>query len=283
MPEFINYNGTLFPVDQPLLKLSNRSFRYGDGLFETIRLAGGHVQLLDAHVARMKQAASLVKFQLPEEFSEDWLRRQILELVVANGSVSDARIRLSIFRNDGGWYMPETNSVSYTIELTKLEEQNYQLNAKGLLIDVYTAFKKSTNALSSLKSANGLLYVLAGIHRKELKLDECLILNEQGQIIEAISSNLFAVKNGVLYTPPVSDGCINGVMRNKIIEIAQENRIAVYEIAVMQSVLLAADELFLTNAVHGIRWVVAYKQKRYFNSTAKKLVEKLNEQLIQIK
>lgn len=204
-------------------------------------------------------------------------------MVVANGSVSDARIRLSIFRNDGGWYMPETNSVSYTIELTKLEEQNYQLNAKGLLIDVYTAFKKSTNALSSLKSANGLLYVLAGIHRKELKLDECLILNEQGQIIEAISSNLFAVKNGVLYTPPVSDGCINGVMRNKIIEIAQENRIAVYEIAVMQSVLLAADELFLTNAVHGIRWVVAYKQKRYFNSTAKKLVEKLNEQLIQIK
>ena len=118
---------------------------------------------------------------------------------------------------------------------------------------------------------------MAGIHKNEQKLDECILLNDKHHIIETISSNIFAVKNGVLYTPPVSDGCVDGVMRKKIIEIANENKIAVYEISIMQNVLLAADELFLTNTIHGIRWVVAYKQKRYFNNTSKKLTEELNK------
>jgi branched-chain amino acid aminotransferase len=118
---------------------------------------------------------------------------------------------------------------------------------------------------------------MAGIHKVQQQLDECLLLNDKHHIIEGISSNIFAVKNGVLYTPPVADGCVNGVMRKKIIEIAQANKIAVYEISVMQNVLLGADELFLTNTINGIRWAVAYKQKRYFNDTSKKLTEKLNE------
>ena len=118
---------------------------------------------------------------------------------------------------------------------------------------------------------------MAGIFKNQKQLDDCILLNDQSHIIESINSNIFAVKNGVLYTPPIIDGCVDGVMRKKIIEIAQANRIAVYEISVMQNVLLGADELFLTNAIHGIRWVVAYKQKRYFNNTSKRLIEKLNE------
>jgi branched-chain amino acid aminotransferase len=124
---------------------------------------------------------------------------------------------------------------------------------------------------------------MAGIFKMQHGLDECILVNDKGAITEAISSNIFAVKNGVLYTSPISDGCIDGVMRKKIIEIAEANRIAVYELSIMQNVLLGADELFLTNAINGIRWVVAYKQKRYFNNTAKKLLEKLNELIFQIK
>jgi branched-chain amino acid aminotransferase len=122
-----------------------------------------------------------------------------------------------------------------------------------------------------------MVYVVAGIYKNERALDDCILVNDKGSITEAISSNIFAVKNGVLYTSPVADGCVDGVMRKKIIEIAETSRIAVYELSIMQSVLLGADELFLTNAVNGIRWVVAYKQKRYFNNTSKKFTEKLNE------
>ena len=118
---------------------------------------------------------------------------------------------------------------------------------------------------------------MAGIYKNANKLDDCILINENGNIIEAISSNIFAVKNGVLYTSPISDGCVEGIMRKKIIEVAEANRIAVYELSVMQSVLLGADELFLTNAITGIKWVVDYKQKRYFNNTSKKLIDKLNE------
>jgi branched-chain amino acid aminotransferase len=118
---------------------------------------------------------------------------------------------------------------------------------------------------------------MAGIYKNTYSLDECFLVNDKGNITEAISSNIFAVKNGVLYTSPIADGCVDGVMRKKIIELAKANRIAVDELSIVQSVLLGADELFLTNAINGIRWIVAYKEKRYFNNTSKKLVEKLNE------
>ncbi len=119
--------------------------------------------------------------------------------------------------------------------------------------------------------------MLAGLYKKSKNLDDCLLVNDKGHIIESISSNIFAVKNGVLYTTPVSDGCVEGVMRKKIMEVAAKNRIAVQEVSILQNILLSSDELFLTNSIRGIRWVVAYKQKRYFNNTSKILTEKLNE------
>jgi branched-chain amino acid aminotransferase len=277
MSYFINHNRTIIPADEPVLTLDNRSFRYGDGLFETIRIANGKVQLLNEHLQRLLHGAKVLKMKMPADFGYDFLNESILELARRNQLGGDARVRLSVFRKNGGFYTPEDNQVLFAIEAYPVEEKGYVLNTKGLVIDLFTEFKKSPDALSSIKSANSLIFVLAGLYKKEQKLDECIILNDKGQIIEAISSNIFAVKNGVLYTPPVADGCVEGVMRNRVIQIAQANRIAVYEITVMQNVLLGADELFLTNSLHGIRWVVAYKQKRYFNNTAKKLVEKLNE------
>lgn len=280
MPGFVNLNGNLVPADQPILKLDNRSFRYGDGLFETMRIAGGKIQLLKEHLQRLRSGAAVIKLNVPEQWSETYLEQEIQKLASANQLGTDGRVRFSLFRNDGGFYTPDDNTAIYAIEVFPVAETNYELNSKGWVVDLFTQYKKNVNQLSSMKSANSLLFVLAGIFKKEQKLDECLLINESGHIIEATSSNIFAVKNGVLYTPPVSDGCVNGVMRNHIIRIAQENRIAVYEISVMQNVLLGADELFLTNAVNGIRWVVAYKQKRYFNNTSKKLIEKLNESLM---
>jgi branched-chain amino acid aminotransferase len=154
------------------------------------------------------------------------------------------------------------------------------LNSTGLTVDLFTEFRKTPNSLASIKSANSAIYVLAGVYKNQQQLDECILSNDKSHIIEAISSNIFAVKNGVLYTPPVTDGCVDGVMRKKIIEVAQQNRVAVYEISIMQNVLLGADELFLTNTIKGIQWVAAFKQKRYTNNTSEKLIAKLNELVV---
>ncbi len=277
MQQFINHNGNFLPADQPVVKATNRSFRYGDALFETIRIANFKPQFLKEHLQRLTNGMRVLKMQPNQLFSELFFEQAILELAQKNGVESDGRVRLTVYRNDGGYYAPSDNSVSYLLEVSSLAEKGYTLNQKGYTVDLYTEIKKSLGPLASIKSANSMLYVMAGIFKNANNLDDCILVNDKVSITEAISSNIFAVKNGVLYTSPIEDGCVNGVMRKKIIEIAESNRIAVYELSVMQSVLLGADELFLTNAINGIRWVVAYKQKRYFNTTSKKLTDKLNE------
>lgn len=277
MEQFINHNGVICSDSSPVVTIHNRSFRYGDGLFESIRIANHHPQFLKEHLMRLNTGLQLLKMKAPVLLTEDFLSDAIKEIAKKNNVGPGARVRLTVYRKDGGLYTPETDETEFLIEAETLEDGHYVLNSKGYSIDLYSELKKQQNVLSNIKSANSLLYVMASINRKLLGLDECLLLNDKHYIIEGISSNIFAVKNGVLYTPPISDGCVEGVMRKKIIEVAQANRIAVYEISIMQNVLLGADELFLTNAVHGIRWIVAYKQKRYFNNTSKKLIDKLNE------
>lgn len=277
MQTYINLNGAIIPGDQPVVTAQNRSFRYGDALFESIRITNSKPQFLKEHLQRLFTGMKILKMDMHPSFGETFFEESILELAKQNSIISDGRVRITVYRNNGGYYTPEDNSTSYLIEVLPLAETGYVLNPKGYTIDLFNDFKKQQNALSSIKSANSIIYVLAGIYKNQQKLDDCIILNDKSHIIESISSNIFAVKNGVLYTPPVIDGCVDGVMRKKIIEISQANRIAVYEISIMQSVLLGADELFFTNAIRGISWVVAYKQKRYFNNTSKKLIEKLNE------
>ena len=277
MQIYLSHNGNFILADTPVVSANNRSFRYGDALFETIRITNYNPQFLKEHLIRLYAGMDVLKMEMNPLLNETYLEHAILELAQKNNITSDGRVRLTVYRNEGGLYAPSDNKVSFLIEVYSLDEIGYTLNTKGYTVDLFTEFKKAQNALSSIKSANSAIYVMAGIHKVQQQLDECLLLNDKHHIIEGISSNIFAVKNGVLYTPPVADGCVNGVMRKKIIEIAQANKIAVYEISVMQNVLLGADELFLTNTINGIRWAVAYKQKRYFNDTSKKLTEKLNE------
>lgn len=277
MQQFINHNGTHLAADKPLFTINNRGFCYGDALFETIRFANNKPQFLKEHLQRLLNGMSILKMQPNALFNQSFFENAILEIAKKNGINSDGRIKLTVYRNQGGFYAPDDNTVSYIIEGSALDTRGYELNKKGYTIDLYSEVKKSKNVLSSIKSANCAIYVMAGIYKKKNSLDECLLLNDKEIIIEAISSNIFAVKNGVLYTPPITDDCVDGVMRKKIIEIAQANHIEVDELSIMQNVLLAADELFLTNAINGIRWVEVYKQKKYFNNTSQKLLEKLNE------
>lgn len=280
MPGFINHNGNFMPADLPVLNVNNRGFRYGDALFETIRYSCGKPLFLKEHLQRLLNGMRVLKMKQHPLFSVTFFEDLIKELSVKNNIGTDARVRLTVYRNDGGFYAPSDDNVSYLMEMYPVQEKGYVLNSTGLTVDLFTEFRKTPNSLASIKSANSAIYVLAGVYKNQQQLDECILSNDKSHIIEAISSNIFAVKNGVLYTPPVTDGCVDGVMRKKIIEVAQQNRVAVYEISIMQNVLLGADELFLTNTIKGIQWVAAFKQKRYTNNTSEKLIAKLNEMVV---
>jgi len=274
---FIYLDGKYIPESDPVFHIQNRAFRYGDSIFETMRIVNGRLCFWPDHFKRLKKGAALLGYEIDEQFSEENISDAIRTLFDKNEIKSDARVRLTVFRKDGGYYSPETNNISMALEVEPMTEEGYALNVKGLTVDIFSDYKKIRNSLSAIKNGNSIIYVLAGVYKTKNNLDDCILVNDNGNIIEAINSNIFAVKNGVLYTPPIEDGCVNGVMRSQVLKIAEQSRIAVYEIELKMNVLLNSDEVFFTNAVSGIRWVGAYKAKRYFNNSAKFFIEKLNQ------
>jgi branched-chain amino acid aminotransferase len=275
--EILLLNGVEHPSNDPLFTSHNRSFRYGDGLFESMRMVNGQLCFARRHMQRLMAGIQLLQLRLPDQFvtysMEEWCRR----LAERNGITGGARVRLTVFRNDGGYYHPIVNDASWLLEMWPLEQNEYQLNDQGLGIELFQDIRKPINKLSSLKTANSQLYVLAALYAKKMNVDDSVLINQNGNVIEATGSNLFAVKNGVLYTSPVSEGCVAGVMRSVVMEIAQEHRIAVYEVPLPLSVLLNSDEIFLTNAVRGIQWVSVYRAKKYTSATTRKLQQLLIE------
>jgi len=270
------YNGHVISLYEPAISFSNRAFRYGDSLFESIRYTNGKIMFLADHVKRIKLSMTTLRMNVPAEFTSGNIEHLILHLLEQNDIKQDARIRLTVFRNEGGFYTPETNDISFLIETEVLETTGYQLNQKGLWVDVYAEIKKQINKISNLKTGSALLYVMAGITKTSLKLDDCLLVNDNGNIIESINSNIFVVKNGTLYTSPISDGCIDGVMRKQILDIAAQNKILTFEQTLTVHTLTNGDEVFLTNAIKGIQWVGQFKNKFYTNQKSVFFTEKLN-------
>jgi branched-subunit amino acid aminotransferase/4-amino-4-deoxychorismate lyase len=272
----INLNGNLFDSKASVFTIQNRGFKYGDAIFETIRIANGNICFLEKHIDRMLSSMKVLKMNIPAEYDTSFFASEIDKLIHENNIIGGGRVRITVFRDAEGYYTPSNNDVSFVIEAFILEGDDYQLNKNGLTVDLYEDEKVIINKLSSLKTNNCLTLVMAGIYKKENNLDECVMLNELGSVAECISSNLFAGFNGVLYTPSLNQGIIPGIMRSVVMDIAKANRIEVQETTLNAQVLLRADEVFLTNAIKGIQWVGAYRSKRYFSKTSRMLIDLLN-------
>jgi branched-chain amino acid aminotransferase len=274
--EYINFNGSIVPADQLIFKANNRGFRYGDGLFESMRYMKGKLKGPEMHIDRIQKGMKLLRFDNCSLIDTWFLREKVEELIRRNRTGADARVRLTVFRDSEGLYSPVSNKFGYVIEIQKLDESQYVLNKKGLIIDVYDEIPKPVNALSNLKTCNALIYVLAGIYKNQNALDEVLILNHHGFLCESMSSNVFVVYDRKLYTPALNEGCIAGVMRQIVMRLAKENNIELVEAQINPDILNEADEVFLTNAGKGIHWVMGYNNKRYFNEVSRFLSDKLN-------
>jgi branched-subunit amino acid aminotransferase/4-amino-4-deoxychorismate lyase len=259
---------------EPSVPFNNRAFRYGDSLFETIRLCNNKIMFLRDHINRLKLGMTVLRMNLPAELTTENVYDMIILLLKKNAHAPNARLRLTVFRNNGGFYAPETNDISFLIESEETEHP-YELNGKGLWVDIFADIRKPINKLSNLKTGNALIYVMAGLSRNSMKLDDCLLVNENGTICESISGNLFVVKNGTLYTPPLSEGCIAGIMRKQVMNIAHEKKILTFESNISTYNLMNGDEAFLTNSVSGIRWIGQFKDKFFTNKTAAFFTEQL--------
>jgi branched-chain amino acid aminotransferase len=274
---YVNNQGVLIPADAYAIKAGNRAHLYGDGLFESIRVVNGRPINLENHFKRLLEGMKVLKMMINPNFTLDFIRTQINELLIQNFIKQGGRVRLSVDRKLGGNYLPKTNEISYFIEAYPIPHNEFTLNEAGYVVDLYDDLKKPITFLSNYKTKNGLIYIMAKITAKEKKVDDLLLQNDKLGIIEGSSSNLFVVSNGVLYTPGLDLGCLGGTMRMQIINLALENNIKVYECNITPQNLLVADEVFLTNAISGVIWVGSYRTKRYFNAMSNKFTALLNQ------
>ena len=276
--EYICLNGEFLKSSGPCLFANNRAFRYGDALIENIRGFATQPQFLDHHLERLKANMHTLSMDVPGFLTVPNIQQLIVRLLNKNRVFSGAGIRLTLFRDFDNTLIPVKNSVSFLMESLALEHSKYGLNEKGLSVDICRNYTKSTGPLSDIPTATPLLYLMAGIETKENNMDALILLNQAGRLVETINSNIFLVSGSSIFTPGLNQGCIPGIMRKIIIALAGASGYMVNDqSSLTPAALHDAEEVFLTNALEGIRWVGAYEQTRYFNKTAKLLTGKLNE------
>lgn len=260
----ICFNGKIISATEPVLMASNRSYRYGDGLFETMKIKGGRILFADYHFERLFSGLSLLKFETPGLFTATRIEKEILLLCRKNECGQLARVRLSVFRGNGGLYDSD-RTLQYLIECWPLNESVNKLNENGLVIDIYREAEKSCDKFANLKSANFLPYSMAAQFAKENKLNDCLVVNTSGRISDATIANVFIIKHGMVITPGLNEGCVNGVMRRYLLAELLKANFEIQEQTVSINDISTADEVFLTNAINGMRWVQQCGESKYTN------------------
>lgn len=276
---FFNYNGKLFVEEKTVISVNNRSFRYGEGCFETMKMMNGKILLQAYHVERLNDALQRMKFSKTDFFYSPKLIAEILQLAEKNKHQHAARIRLTVTRGDGGLYEIPKVQPHYAIQTWRLNSTSYQLNENGLVIDVYKNAIKVADDFSSIKSNNYLSYAMAAVWVKEQKLNDVLLLNQFGRIADATIANVFVVKGNTITTPALTEGCVNGVMRRFLIEQLQKTDYTIKEAEISTSDIEDADEIFLSNAIAGIKWVRNCGNQVYKNNLTYKIFKKIIEPL----
>lgn len=276
----INFNGTI-QSDSTQLTTDNRGFLYGDAVFETIKIVNSKVLLLEEHYFRLMSSMRILRMEIPQNFTMEFFDAQLLLAADAANCSESARVRITMFRNDGGLYLPQSRKCSYVIAATPLAFAKYMLNEQSYEVELYKDFVVAAQLLSTLKTTNRIINTIASIYAAENDFQNCLLINEKKNVIEAINGNIFMVKDNMLITPSIDEGCINGIARKQILKLTKKNS---YGLEVIESVispfdLQKADELFVTNIISGIQPITKYRKKEYQNTISSKLLLDLNESL----
>lgn len=274
----LNYNGTLVTKDTHFITSENRGLRYGDSLFETIRVVNTKIYFWEDHYLRLMASMRILRMEIPMTFTMEFLETQMQETITANNLENSAvRIRFTVFRNEGGLYTPKTNQISYFIEAKALEASFFTLSDKHYEIELFKDYYVNADMLSTLKTNNKIINVVGSIYAKENNYDNCLLLNQNKMVVEALNGNIFMVLGTIIKTPPKSDGCLNGIIRKKLIEMIDKLEDYTLEEATISPFdLQKADELFITNAIVGIQPITKYRKKEFATGVASSLIGKLN-------
>jgi branched-chain amino acid aminotransferase len=272
----VNFNGTIQDNSAVFVE-SNRGFLVGDAVFETIKVVNNQVLFLEDHYFRLMATMRICRMEIPMLFTMEYVEAQILELIDVLHPSAAFRVRFSVYRTGGGFYAPLSNEVAFVVTAMPLESVHYSIKKEDYEIELYKDFHVSKQLLSTLKTNNKLLQVLGTIYAKENGYDNCLLLNEDKNIVEALQNNIFMKMGNVISTPPIAEGCINGIMRKQVLSILSKMEgYQVKEAVISPFDLQKADELFLTNVISGIQPITKYRKKSYTLDFSIIVLEQLN-------
>ena len=276
----ININGTILEDSEAYLSVENRGFAYGDAVFETIKVNSKPL-FWEAHYFRLMASMRILRMEIPMHFTPEFLESQIMDLVDTQSEKAKSyRVKLTVFRATGGYYTPTSNAVKFTIALAPLDSDIYNSHTDSCEIELFKDYFIAPNLLSTLKTNNKAINVVGSIFAKENNYDNCLLLNTNKNIIEALNGNVFLVKDNVIKTPPLADGCLKGIIRDQLIDmISKSDNYDLIETSISPFELQKADEIFITNVIQGIKPVTKFRKKTYTTEAAKKFQNKLNIKL----
>ena len=273
----INFNGKILDESDQLSK--NRGFLYGDAVFETLKIVNNKILFWEDHYFRLMSSMRIIRLDIPETYTPEFLKENIIKIHQKKSLTGNSRVRITVFRHSSGKYRPESNTSSFIISSEEVRESNYILNNGDYKVDLFKDFYLDNQLISSIKSNNKIINVVASIYSNENGLENCILLNKNKMVVEFINSNIFTVNQGKIYTPKLSSGCLNGVMRKNLINILRLNSFEVFEEDISTFDLTKSDEIFGTNIIQGLFSVTNYRNKYYSNSISLKILNLLNNHI----
>ena len=276
----INYNGNF--TDKFSIHFNNRGFLFGDSVFETIKVVNNNLLFWEEHYLRLMSSMRILRIRIPNLYTPEFLENEIKKTNSNFNKSFSGRVRLTIFRDGKGLYLPESNEPVFLINSKETKETSFNINSGNYKVDIYKEYFVQSNLLSNIKSNNRLINVLGSIYAKENELDNCIILNDQKNVAEFLNGNIFIVKDKKVTTPPVSSGCLDGVMRKKIIESLKQSQILSFEEKnISPFELISSDEIWISNSISGIIPVTEYRKKRFSKMFAQTMVEYFNKKILE--
>ena len=268
----VNFNGELLFEEKTKLSIENRGFKFGDAIFETIKVVNYKIVFWEDHYFRLMASMRMLRMKIPMEFTLEFLEQEILKTVKVQDEAISFRVRLNVYRKDGGLYTPKTNEVDYLIDVKK----NNYIKKEVYIVDVFKDFYSYSGLLSTIKTNNRMVNTLASIYANENDLDNCVLINEKKGVVEVTNANIFVLKGNIIKTPALTEGCVKGIVRKKVIEIISKNSdYTVEETTISPFEIQKADEVFITNAIIGVQPVTNYKKKKFTSEFSDKISKTL--------
>ena len=272
------FNGQFIDKGSLNIQTSNRSFLYGDGFFETVRLNKYKAVFFNRHYVRFIEAMTYLQMEIPEHWSVVFLQKTLEELARKN-NLPNARIRMTVWRGGEGRYTPQSHYSELLIEAFSLENDFYKLNTKGLKSGWFEGSRRWADEGTFYKSANAKIYTLAGMYAQSQGWDDIVIMNQYNRLADALHSNVFIWLNNQWITPPISEGCIDGVVRKVLIRQMIKWNMPLEIRPIERNDFSQCEEVMLTNSIEGIQWVGLLEGKEYNNKISSMVLGKLNELL----